>query len=124
MWQEMRLAALIHKVATGNPTAVSAREALLMATREGAGCLNLESQIGSLEIGKKADIVLMNFDAPHLTPLHNVVSHLVYSARASDVHSVIVDGKVLLKNGKFVELDAAKIQAEARRCAARLVKMA
>ena len=124
MWQEMRLAALIHKAATGNPTAVSAREALLMATHDGARCLNLESQIGSLEVGKKADIVLMDFDAPHLTPMHNVVSHLVYSARASDVHSVIVDGKVLLKNREFVSLDVAQIQAQARQCASRLVDLA
>jgi len=124
MWQEIRLAALIHKAASGNPTAISAREAVLMATRNGARCLNLDAEIGSLETGKKADVIPLDFDAPHLTPRHNIVSHLAYSARASDVHSTIVDGKVLLKNREFVSLDASKIQHEAQKCATRLADLA
>jgi 5-methylthioadenosine/S-adenosylhomocysteine deaminase len=124
LWEEMRLAALIHKATSGDPTAISAREALLMATREGARCLNLETQIGSLQVGKKADVILMDFDKPHLTPRHNVVSHLVYAAHSSDVNDVIVDGKVLVRSGELVCLDAARVGARARESAARLAQLA
>jgi 5-methylthioadenosine/S-adenosylhomocysteine deaminase len=124
MWEEMRLAALLHKGKTGDPTAVSAQQALLMATREGAKCLNLGDKIGSLEVGKQADIVLIDFDKPHLYPRHNVVSHLVYAAGASDVQTVIVDGKILLQNGALTTLDEKEICAEAARRAERLVRAA
>ena len=119
MWQEMRLAALLHKGVTGDPTAVSARQALLMATREGAKCLNLEGSIGTLETGKRADITIVDFDKPHLYPRHNVVSHLVYSAGA-----VLVDGEILLRGGALTKLDAAQICAQSQRRAERLVKAA
>lgn len=124
MWEEMRLAALLPKALSGDATAVSAQEALLMATRNGARSLNLEQEIGSLEVGKKADIVLMNFDKAHLTPRHNVVSHLVYAAKASDVHSVLVDGRVLVRAGELTQLDGAEIRAEANTRARRLVQAA
>ena len=123
MWEEMRLAALLVKGATRDATAVSARQALEMATIGGARCLGLESEIGSLEVGKKADVVLMNFDQPHLTPRHNVVSHLVYAAKASDVDSVLVDGNVLVQNGAFKHLDVARVCADAQKSASRLVQM-
>jgi 5-methylthioadenosine/S-adenosylhomocysteine deaminase len=109
MWEEMRLAATLHKAATLNPVAVTARQALEMATIQGAACLGLENEIGSLEVGKKADIVLVDFDKPHLTPCHNVVSHLVYAAGASDVDSVLVNGKWLLKSGVYQTLDVKEI---------------
>lgn len=120
MWEEMRLAALLHKATTGDPTIVSAQQALLMATREGARCLNLESDIGSLQAGRKADIILVDFDKPHLYPRHNVVSHLVYAAGAADVDTVLVDGQVLLRKGQFTQLDAKQICAEAETIAHRL----
>lgn len=113
MWEEMRLAALLHKATTGDPTAISAQQALLMATREGARALDLDDEIGTLEAGKKADIILVDFDKPHLTPRHNVVSHLVYAAKAADVDTVLIDGKVLLRDGQFTALDAKQISAEA-----------
>jgi 5-methylthioadenosine/S-adenosylhomocysteine deaminase len=122
MWEEMRLSALLHKATTGDATAVSAQQALLMATQNGARSLNLGDQIGSLEVGKKSDIVLMNFDKPHLMPRHNVVSHLVYAAKASDVDTVIVDGRVLVRGGQCTQMDAAQICAEANERAARLVQ--
>jgi 5-methylthioadenosine/S-adenosylhomocysteine deaminase len=124
MWEEMRLAALLHKGTSGDPTAVSAQQALLMATREGARCLNLENEVGTLEIGKRADIVLVDFDKPHLYPRHNVVSHLVYAAGAGDVDTVLVNGEVLLKQGKLTRMDEKQICAQAQRCANRLVKAA
>jgi 5-methylthioadenosine/S-adenosylhomocysteine deaminase len=121
IWQEMRLAALLHKATTGDPTAVSAQEALAMATREGAKCLGLESAIGSLEVGKKADVILVDFNKPHLTPHHSIVSHLVYAVNSSDVDTVLIDGRVLLHGGAFTELDADKICVDADTCARRLV---
>lgn len=112
MWEEMHLAALIHKATSGDPTAVSARQALLMATREGARCLGLEEETGSIQAGKKADVILIDFDAPHLVPQHSVVSNLVYSAGAGDVHSVIVDGKVLLRDRAFSTIDFELVSAK------------
>lgn len=123
MWEEMRLAALLHKATTGDPTAISAQQALLMATREGARALNLDHQIGTLETGKIADIVLVDFDKPHLTPRHNVVSHLVYAAKAADVDTVLVNGKVLLRGGQFTTLDVVQISAEANSRAQKLAAM-
>ncbi len=120
MWEEMRLAALLHKGTTGDPTAVSAQQALLMATREGARCLNLDDRTGTLEAGKQADVVLVDFDKPHLQPRHNVVSHLVYAAGAADVDTVLIDGKVLLRGGAFVDIDAARIGERANECARHL----
>lgn len=124
MWEEMHLAALMHKGQSGDPTAVSAEQALRMTTIDGARCLGLEKDIGSLEGGKKADIVLLDFDKPHLTPRHNVVSHLAYSAQSSDVDTVIIDGKVLMRGGKMKELDVAEIQARAQESATRLANQA
>jgi 5-methylthioadenosine/S-adenosylhomocysteine deaminase len=121
MWEEMRVAALIHKATSGDPTAISARQALLMATREGANCLNLGHAIGSLEAGKKADILLMDFDKPHLVPRHNVVSHLVYAAGSADVDTVMVDGEILVRAGEFTRMDVAQVCADATAAAARLV---
>ena len=97
MWQEMRLAATLHKATTLDATAVSARAALQMATIDGARCLGLDAETGSLETGKRADLLLIDFDKPHLAPRHNVVSHLVYAAGASDVDSTMVNGRWLLR---------------------------
>ena len=117
MWEEMRLAATLHKATTGDATAVSARAALEMATIGGARCLGLEKETGSLEVGKRADIVLVDFDRPHLMPRHNVVSHLVYAAGASDVHSTIVDGRFLLRHGEWKTLDVERIGAACQQIA-------
>lgn len=124
MWEEMHLAALMHKGNSGDPTAVSAQQALLMATREGARCLNLDNVTGSLEVGKQADVVLVNFNKPHLQPRHNVVSHLVYSAGAGDVDTVIVDGEILVRDGQLTKLDLRQIYAEANQRAQRLSQAA
>lgn len=124
MWEELRLAATLHKVATLNPTAISARAALEMATIDGARCLGLETDIGSLETGKKADVILVDFDKPHLTPRHNVVSHLVYATQASDVDSVMVDGKWLLRGREWQTLDVKEICATSEKMARALVDKA
>lgn len=109
MLEEMRLTALIHKEDSRDPTAVSAHTALAMATRNGARALGLENEVGQLQAGMKADIVLFDFDKPHLCPRHNVVSHLVYSAMASDVDTVIVDGEILVRGGRMTQLDEKEI---------------
>lgn len=124
MWEELRLAATLHKATTGDATMISAAQALQMATIDGARCLGLSHQTGSLEVGKKADIVLVDFDKPHLTPRHNVVSHLVYAAGAADVSSVMVDGNWLLKNGEWQTLDVKEICATAEAMAQELVAQA
>ena len=124
MWEELRLAATLHKAVAGDATIISAREALQMATIDGARCLGLADQIGSLEVGKKADIVLVDFDKPHLTPRHNVVSHLVYAAGAADVSSVMVDGNWLLRNSEWQTLDVKEICATSEKMARELVRKA
>jgi 5-methylthioadenosine/S-adenosylhomocysteine deaminase len=80
-----------------------------MATIEGAIALGLQRGIGSLEVGKKADIILVDLKKPHLAPLHNVISHLVYSAVGSDVDTVIVDGEVLMQGGRVLSLNEGKV---------------
>ncbi|MBI3920394.1 MAG: amidohydrolase [Armatimonadetes bacterium] len=120
MVEEMHLAALLDKVFSKDPTAVSAYSALEMATRNGARALGLQDQVGQLKEGMKADIVLFDFDKPHLCPRHNVVSHLVYSAMGSDVDTVLVDGEILLHKGKLTQLDEQEIMARASEAARRI----
>jgi 5-methylthioadenosine/S-adenosylhomocysteine deaminase len=86
-----------------------------MATINGAIGLGLGKKIGSLEVGKKADIIIVDFKKPHLTPLHNVVSHLVYSAVSSDVDTTIVDGKILMQGREVLALDEDKVLERAQK---------
>ncbi|MDD2753043.1 MAG: amidohydrolase [Candidatus Portnoybacteria bacterium] len=96
MFGEMKIAALIHKWDERNPAAADAQTILDMATINGAKALKIDKNIGSIDIGKQADIVLIDFDKPRLKPRHNMVSHLVYAAQGGDVCGVIIGGKVLL----------------------------
>lgn len=98
MFGEMKLAALIHKWNEKNPVAADAQTVLDMATINGARALKMEQKIGSLDIGKQADIVIINFAKSHLTPCHNVVSNIVYAAQGGDVERVFVGGRVLYQN--------------------------
>lgn len=109
MFNEMKFAALLNKVHKFDPTTLPAQKVLEMATINGAIALGLQDEIGSLEAGKKADIVLVDMKKPHLTPLHNVISHLVYSAIGSDVDTVIVDGEVLMRGRKVLTIDEDKV---------------
>jgi cytosine/adenosine deaminase-related metal-dependent hydrolase len=113
MFQEMRLAAALQAVAVG-PGALPARDALAMATREGARALGLADEIGSLEPGKRADLILVERDRPHLAPGSDPYSTLVYAARPTDVRTVIVDGEVLVDLGRPVRWDPAELVAAAR----------
>jgi 5-methylthioadenosine/S-adenosylhomocysteine deaminase len=114
LWEEIDTAAKLHKLSSGDPTAVSAREAFAMATIDGARAIKMADRIGSLEVGKSADLVIVDVDAPHVTPLYDVYSHLVYAVKASDVRTVVVAGRVIVEDRKPTTLDAEAILAKAR----------
>jgi 5-methylthioadenosine/S-adenosylhomocysteine deaminase len=114
MWEEMDSAAKLHKLISKDPTVVSAREALSMATIGGARAIHLEKEIGSLEVGKKADMILVDLSGAHTTPLYNLYSHLVYAAKASDVTDTIVNGRILMRDRRLLTLDELAIKAKAR----------
>ena len=121
MLEEVRLAALLHKVSSDDPTVINAYEALSMGTRESARALGIFDQVGSLEVGKRADIAIFDLNAPHLNPPHNPVSHIVYAARASDVKATIVDGRVLMLDGQLTTMDPREVIAKANARARRLI---
>jgi len=111
---EMSTTAKVQKALSNNPTVLDAKTALLMATRWGAEVLGLGHAIGSIEQGKIADIIIMNLDKPHLTPLYNIYSHIVYAAMASDVEAVMVNGKMVINDRKLLTADETEILYKAR----------
>ena len=117
LFQEMDSAAKLHKVHHLDPTVMDARTVFRMATRGGARVLGMESRVGSLEAGKKADIIILNLDQPHLTPLYNIYSHLVYAARGADVTRVIIHGRTVMKDRELLTLDLKEILSRANRFA-------
>ena len=119
MFEEVRLAALIHKGVSGDPTAVPAFTALSMATSIGARSIWLE-EVGLLQAGMKADLIAIDIDQPHFQPLTDLVSHIVYAAAAQDVTDVFVDGKQLVRNRQCLTLDEERIKAEANQALLRL----
>jgi 5-methylthioadenosine/S-adenosylhomocysteine deaminase len=117
MFDAMRFAALLHKVETGDPRVLPATTALEMATIAGARALGLEKHIGSLEAGKRADLVVVSTAGARMTPLYNPVSHLVYAAHGEDVRTVMVNGRVLMRDRRMLTLDEPAVLAEARKLA-------
>ncbi|MGZ9584080.1 amidohydrolase [Paenibacillus marinisediminis] len=115
MFQEMRLAAFIHKGISGDPTAVPAAEAMRIATINGAKTIQLQD-VGLLAPGMKADFIAVDIDQPHLLPHTDLVSHMVYSASGKDVKHVWVDGKQVVNNGACLTLDEERVRREAARC--------
>lgn len=111
---EMSTAAKVHKAMSGDPTVLDAKTALLMATRWGAEVLGIGNITGSLEKGKAADIVIINLNKPHLTPLYDIYSHIVYSAQASDVEMVFVNGRLVINDGNLIAGDEQAILDKAR----------
>lgn len=105
MFQEMRTASLLQKVDTYDPTVLPAEEVISMATRYGAECLGWADEIGDLQVGMKADIILVDMHSVHLTPNRNPASHLVYSASGFDVDTTICNGKILMENKQVLILD-------------------
>ncbi|MFQ4142225.1 amidohydrolase [Chlorogloeopsis sp. ULAP02] len=113
MWEAIRLTALIHKGITLNPTVVPAKTVLRMATLGGAEALNLADRIGAIKVGLQADVIQVQLTEPHLTPLYDVISHLVYTADAQDVDTVIVNGQVLMHRRKMLTVNPDQIRLEA-----------
>ncbi len=113
MWEEMDTAAKLHKVFSGDPKVLTAAQAFEMATVRGARALHLEKIIGSIETGKRADLVIVDFDDLNQTPFYNVYSHLVYATKADDVRTVIIDGKIVMRDRRLLTLDENVIKKDA-----------
>lgn len=113
LFQEMNIAAKLQKVTRMDPRALPARQAVEMATIQGARALHLDQKIGSLEPGKQADIILIGTGATHSTPMYNVYSQLVYALNAHDVRAAIVAGKVLMEDRVMTTMDKPQILARA-----------
>jgi 5-methylthioadenosine/S-adenosylhomocysteine deaminase len=114
MFEAMRTASFLHKLQTNDPRAVSARTVLAMATIGGARALGMERHIGSLEPGKRADVIVVSMTSARQTPMYDPISHLVYATNGSDVQATIVNGKVLMRGRRMLTLDEEPILAEAR----------
>jgi 5-methylthioadenosine/S-adenosylhomocysteine deaminase len=123
MFTEMRTAALLQKLAHG-PEVLSAARVLRMATIDGARALGLDQEIGSLEEGKRADVIVVNLDQLHSSPHQDIVSTLVYSSQGSDVRATIIDGHVLMRDGELLTLNEASVIEEANREASGLAERA
>jgi 5-methylthioadenosine/S-adenosylhomocysteine deaminase len=119
MFDEMRLAATLQSI-RHEPGALTARDALWMATREGARALGLESEIGSIEPGKRADLIVVERDRVHLAPDRDPWSTIVYAARGTDVRLTMVDGEVLVRDFALERMDSLEVAADARIATAEL----
>ena len=119
MFEEMKTAALLHKVDTSDPTVMPARQVLGMATVNGARAMGTNS--GMLKVGCMADVIIVDVNKPHLTPIYNVASHLVYSASGSDVRTTIVNGNVLMNDYKVLSMDEQKVMEDAKGAALNLI---
>ena len=121
LFQEMKTSSLLQKVRNLDPTVLPANKILEMATINGATALGMEEEIGTIEVGKKADLLLLDMKKPHLTPYRNPVSHLVYSAQGSDVSTVICNGQILMLEREVLALDEAEVMEMAENAAEDLI---
>lgn len=122
MFEEMKAAAWMHKNKTEDPTAINAEEILRMATCEGAKVLGIEEQIGSLEEGKKADVILINGEQPHFYPrTDNLIANLAYCASGFDVQTSIIDGKVVMKDREIMSFDVKEVLKESQKIVQRII---
>jgi len=122
LFAEIKAAAWMQKVVHGDPTRLPAEQALRMATIESAKLLSIDHQVGTLEPGKKADLILIDLDQPHLQPVHNLYSLLAYSAAGSDVDSVWIDGRAVMRNRRLLTLPMEEVLKQAAVRSARLVE--
>jgi 5-methylthioadenosine/S-adenosylhomocysteine deaminase len=120
MMEEMRTASLLHKVNQFDTKVIPAYQALEMATKNGGLVLG-QKDIGVLAPGNKADIILIDFEKPHLYPKHNTIAHIVYAAQSADVDTVIIDGKILMKKGQLTTINEKEVLENVQRCAERIV---
>jgi len=120
LWEEMRLASFLQKVDRMDPEVLPATTVLRMATSGGATAIGLGDKVGSLEVGKRADLIQVAFEDVHHVPTYDVISHLVYVSDEQDVASVVVDGKVLMKEREMLTIDTDRVASEASVLAARI----
>jgi 5-methylthioadenosine/S-adenosylhomocysteine deaminase len=120
MIKEMSTAAKLHKVARLDPTVMNAQTVVRMATIEGAKSLGMEKTIGSLEAGKKADIIIIGLNEPHLTPLYSEYSHLVYAMSGADVDTVLINGKIVMENRKLLTINEEEVMQKVREIAVKI----
>jgi 5-methylthioadenosine/S-adenosylhomocysteine deaminase len=113
IWEEIDTAAKLHKLNARDPKMLTAADAFAMATIGGAHALHMEKLIGSIEVGKRADIAIVGLDSLHQTPMYNIYSHLVYATKASDVRTVIIDGRIVMLNGRLLTLNENVIKRDA-----------
>jgi 5-methylthioadenosine/S-adenosylhomocysteine deaminase len=120
LFEEMKVAGLLNKVAADDPSAIPTLDLLRMATSEAARALGVDHLVGTLEAGKRADIIAVGTRSPRLMPWHDPVANLVYAARGADVVAVFVDGRLLVRGGRPMHLDSERILADAAQAAGRL----
>lgn len=120
MFEEMKTAAYLQKVNTMEPTSIKAYDILKMATIEGAKVLGMDNEIGTIEPGKKADMIFIKTDRIHLCPDNDVCSNIVYSANGADVDTVMIDGKVIMQGRKMVNLDEREVMRQVKKIAKRI----
>jgi 5-methylthioadenosine/S-adenosylhomocysteine deaminase len=113
LWEEMDTAAKLHKLTSKDPTVINAREALEMGTIRGARAIHQDKEIGSLEAGKRADLIIVDMDSSHQIPVYNIYSQLVYATKASDVETVIINGRVVMDNRKVLTIDEHSVRVKA-----------
>ena len=122
MWEEMDTVAKLHKVFTGDPKVISAQEAFELATIRGAQALHLDKEIGSLETGKRADLLVIDRDTLNQIPLYNVYSDLVYATKAADVETVVINGRVVMRNRRLLTLNETAVKSDARTFRDKIIK--
>ena len=113
LWEEMDTAAKLHKLVSKDPTVLSAKEALELATINGARAIHMDKEIGSLEPGKRADLILVSVESAHQWPLYNVYSQLVYATKAADVETVMINGRLVMENRQVMTIDAEAVRQKA-----------
>jgi 5-methylthioadenosine/S-adenosylhomocysteine deaminase len=120
MWGEISSTAMLHKLVNNDPTAADAPTVISLATRGGADILGLGDKLGSLETGKRADLILIDLEQPHLVPLYDIYSHLVYAVDKADVTTVVIEGRVVMENRQLLTLDERELFARVREIAAEI----
>jgi len=113
MFEEMKTACILQKGIQKDPTVLSAKEVVRMGTINGANALGLDKVTGSIETGKKADIIIVDSGSVHMTPMYDPYSHIVYSAKGSDVDTVIIDGRIVMKNKILLGIDEISLKHKA-----------
>jgi 5-methylthioadenosine/S-adenosylhomocysteine deaminase len=121
MFEEMHLASLVHKGVNSNPLLINAEQAIKMATENGAKALGF-NDTGNIKQGMKADLIILDTDKPHLSPINDPVAAAVYTAQGSDVDTVIIDGRIVMAGRKLKTIDEEKVMRKVRKTADRILR--